>query len=124
MSNILVLKLTVIVAALLRVARLILHPLALAVLSPIQGHRVGALSVGELHPAPTRPGALHPRPPQAPAAVHNHLQGGKHEQRKNARVRNNRSEVHARGSLYSAVEKPQSESFSALWPRSVLTHCN
>lgn len=76
MSKTMLLNLTIIVAALLRVAGLILHPLALTVLSPILGHRVGALPVGELHPAPTRPGALQPRSPQAPATVHNHLWGG------------------------------------------------
>lgn len=71
------LGLTVIAAARLRVARLILHPLALAVLPSILGHRVAALPVGELHPSPARPGALLPRPPQAPATVHNHLHGGR-----------------------------------------------
>lgn len=108
------LSLTVIVAAWLRVAGLILHPLALTVLPPILGHRVGALPVGELDPSSTRSGALLPRPPQAPATVHNHLQNGKHERGKNGRVKNSRSELHARGSLSSAAEKPQSGSFFVL----------
>lgn len=75
MYETMLMSLTTIVAAWLRVAGLVLHPLALTVFPSVLGHRVGALPVGELYPAPTRPGALLPRPPQAPAAVHNHLRG-------------------------------------------------
>lgn len=113
MSETTLMSLTVIVAARLRVAGLVLHSLALAVLPSVLGHRVGALPVGELHPAPTRPGALLPRPPQAPAAVHNHLRGGgeKHERGKSGRVKNGRSELRASGSLSCAAQKPQSGPF-------------
>lgn len=62
------------VGAGLRVAGLVLNPLTLAVLAPVPRLRVGALPVGELHPSPAGPGAAPPGSPQAPAAVHNHLQ--------------------------------------------------
>lgn len=58
----------------LRVARLVLNPLALAVLASVLRLGVAALAVGELHPSPARPGAALPGSPGAPAAVHNHLQ--------------------------------------------------
>lgn len=67
------LTLTFIVVTWLYVAGLVLDPLSFTVLPSIVRHRVSALPVGELHPTSTRPRALLPRSPRAPAAVHNHL---------------------------------------------------